>query len=61
MIVERQDGDTWIRIAGPMQADNAADNKVPDSGTVGYRISFVAADGKVGPASPVATVAAPGK
>ncbi len=61
VIVERQDGDAWIRIAGPMQADNAADNKVPASGTVSYRISYVSAEGKVGPASPVATVAVPGK
>jgi hypothetical protein len=61
VIVERQEGDAWMRIAGPMQADNAADNKIPNSGTVSYRISYVSADGKVGPASPVATASVPSK
>jgi hypothetical protein len=61
LIVERQeekDGG-WIRIAGPMAADSATDNKVSASGEVGYRIAYLSADGKVGPASPVATVSAP--
>lgn len=63
VIVERQDGqsDAWIRIAGPMSAQSAVDNKVPASGSASYRISYVSADGKVGPASPSTPVAAPGK
>lgn len=61
VIVERQDGDAWIRIAGPLADTSAADNKTPATGTLSYRISYVAADGKVGPASPAATVTIPGK
>jgi hypothetical protein len=51
----------WIRIAGPMTAQTAADNNVPPSGTVEYRISYVSADGKVGPASTAVTISNPGK
>jgi predicted phage tail protein len=60
VIVERQDAQSnaWIRIAGPMSAQSAVDNKVPASGSVSYRISYVSADGKVGPASPLTTVSA---
>jgi len=60
VIVERQDGqtDNWIRIAGPMMATSAVDSKVPASGPANYRISYVAADGKVGPASASVAVAA---
>jgi hypothetical protein len=63
VIVERQDAqsDAWIRIAGPIAQQTANDNNVPPSGSVSYRISYVSADGKVGPASPVATVSVPGK
>jgi hypothetical protein len=63
LIVERQDAqsDAWIRIAGPLAQQNANDNNVPASGSASYRISYVSADGKVGPASPVATVSSPGK
>jgi hypothetical protein len=66
LIVERQDQTTneqtthgWIRIAGPMTAQTATDNNVPKSGRVGYRISYVATDGKVGPASAVVTISNP--
>lgn len=59
IVVERQDGDSWTRIAGPMQAQSAADNKVPDAGNATYRISYISADGQVGPASPSATVSVP--
>jgi hypothetical protein len=59
-IVERQDQNGWIRIAGPMAAQTATDNTVP-SGSVAYRISYVSADGKVGPASATATISNPGK
>jgi len=63
LIVERQDQPEqgWIRIAGPMAAQNATDNKPPASGSVRYRISYVAADGKVGPASTVVAVPIPSK
>jgi hypothetical protein len=68
LIVERQDQTNndqtkngWIRIAGPMTAQNATDNNVPASGSVGYRISYVAADGKIGPASTVVTISNTGK
>jgi hypothetical protein len=67
LIVERQDQTTdgqsqngWIRIAGPMTAQTATDNAVP-SGTVGYRISYAAADGQIGPPSTAATISNPGK
>lgn len=61
MIVERQDQtkEGWIRIAGPMSAPTATDNNVPDSAGWEYRISYAAADGMVGPASPVATISNP--
>lgn len=60
MIVERQspagsEKSGWIRIAGPMAVQTFTDNAVP-AGSVGYRVSYVAADGKVGPASPVVTI-----
>ena len=63
VIVERQDAqsDSWIRIAGPMTAQSAADNSAPATGTVSYRLSYVSADGKVGPAGAAATVSIPGK
>jgi fibronectin type 3 domain-containing protein len=73
LIVERQEqvasGQTnndqtkngWIRIAGPMTAQTATDNSLPASGSVGYRISYVASDGKVGPASAVVTISNAGK
>jgi hypothetical protein len=63
LIVERQDQPEqgWIRIAGPMAAQNATDNKPPASGSVRYRISYVAADGKVGPSSTVVAVPIPSK
>jgi hypothetical protein len=65
LIVERQiqtgtAPSGWIRIAGPMSSPTATDNAVP-LGSVGYRISYVASDGKVGPASTVVTVTNPGK
>ena len=65
LIVERQDQTSkdqgWIRIAGPMTAQNATDNNVPASGIWAYRISYLAADGKIGPASTVVTISVPGK
>ena len=66
LMVERQDQTTndrmngWIRIAGPMTAQTATDNNVPGSGKVSYRISYVAADGKIGPASTVVTISSRG-
>src|SRR5450631_3098175 len=61
LIVERHwendpTGGGWIRIAGPMAAQTAMDNAMPASGSVEYRISYVAPDGKVGPASIGVTV-----
>jgi hypothetical protein len=63
LIVERQEQAVsgWIRIAGPMAADSATDNKVPSAGEVGYRIAYVSPDGKVGPSSSVVKIAAPAK
>jgi hypothetical protein len=67
LIVERQDQSSnaptngWIRIAGPMTAQTATDHAVPASGSVGYRISYVAADGKTGSASAVVTISNPSK
>lgn len=65
LIVERQspagsEKSGWIRIAGPMSVQAFTDNAVP-AGNAGYRISYVAADGKVGPASTVVTVQNSGK
>jgi len=60
LIVERQDQNGWIRIAGPMATQTATDNNVP-SGSVAYRISYVSADGKVGPASATVTISNSGK
>jgi hypothetical protein len=71
LIVERQiqtsNGQTsndqtnhgWIRIAGPMTAQAATDYSVPASASVGYRISYASADGKIGPASTVVTISNP--
>lgn len=62
LIVERQVANdplasAWIRIAGPMIAQTATDNAMPAAARVGYRISYVSDDGKVGPASTAVTVA----
>jgi hypothetical protein len=71
LIVERQDQTSddqtkndrtkngWIRVAGPMTAQTATDNHVPASASLGYRISYVSADGKIGPASTVVTISIP--
>ena len=61
LIVERQDQATggWIRIAGPMSAQTAADNALPASTTLSYRASYVAADGRTGPASATVQVIIP--
>ncbi len=64
VVVEReQSGDQasggWIRIAGPMSAATATDNKPPSSGTLGYRVSYIAANGNVGPASSVISISIP--
>jgi hypothetical protein len=66
VIVERQNGSDpmqngWIRIAGPTSALTATDNGVPASASVAYRISYVSADGKIGPASTASTVSNPAK
>ncbi len=61
VIVERQDQTSWIRIAGPMTAQTATDNNPAASGNTSYRISYVSADGKVGPASAAVTISNPGK
>jgi hypothetical protein len=66
VIVERQGGNDqmqggWIRIAGPMNAQTATDNSVPASASVAYRISYVSADGKIGPASTAVTISNPAK
>jgi hypothetical protein len=58
---DRDQTSGWIRIAGPMSAQTATDNTVPASGSVGYRISYVSADGQVGPASAAVTTTNPGK
>jgi len=66
LIVERQvqtdsaQTNGWIRIAGPMTAPTATDNNVP-AGSVGYRISYAAADGTIGPASAPVTISNSGK
>jgi hypothetical protein len=53
VIVERQDeaNGPWLRIAGPLLASTASDNSPPPSKAAAYRISYVAADGTVGPPS----------
>jgi len=57
VIVER--GDTakgpWLRIAGPSPAATASDNSAPPSKSAAYRISYISADGTVGPPSDVVT------
>ena len=57
VIVERQDAQSgnWIRTAGPMQTATAADTN-PPSGSVSYRLSYVSADGKVGPAGATVSI-----
>jgi len=68
VIVERLDQsrtgtpqNAWIRIAGPMTAPSATDNRAPAHGDIAYRISYVSADGSVGPSSTIATVSVPGQ
>ena len=60
LIIERQDqaSDSWIRIAGPTSAQTATDN-APASGTLSYRASYAAADGRTGPASATVRVSIP--
>ncbi|MGB8010053.1 MAG: fibronectin type III domain-containing protein [Terriglobales bacterium] len=55
VIVERQDqpNGPWLRIAGPMVASAASDNGAPPSKTFAYRISYIAANGAIGPPSDV--------
>jgi len=55
VIVERRDATngSWLRIAGPSPAATAVDNSAPPSGAAAYRISYVSADGTVGPPSDV--------
>lgn len=55
VIVEREDqpNGSWLRIAGPLSASTASDNSAPPSKAAAYRISYVAADGTVGPPSDV--------
>jgi len=55
VIVERQDqpNGPWLRIAGPMTASTASDSSASSSKAASYRISYVAADGTVGPPSEV--------
>ena len=57
VIVERQDtaNGSWLRIAGPSPAATASDNSAPPSSSAAYRISYVSADGTVGPPSDVVT------
>jgi len=57
--VERQDqpNGPWLRIAGPMLASVASDNSAPPSKNSAYRISYVAANGAVGPPSDVVNAA----
>jgi hypothetical protein len=59
VIVERQDqpNGPWLRIAGPMVASAASDNSASPAKNSGYRISYVAANGAVGPPSDAASVA----
>jgi hypothetical protein len=60
LIVERQDqtSDSWIRIAGPTSAQTVTDN-APVSGSLSYRASYVAADGRTGPACATVQVSMP--
>ncbi|HKF20946.1 MAG TPA: IPT/TIG domain-containing protein [Candidatus Angelobacter sp.] len=54
VIVERQAGldEAWIRIGAPVEdQDSVADNAPPSVRPLAYRVSYVSADGKVGPAS----------
>jgi hypothetical protein len=55
VIVERQDTTSgpWLRIAGPSPASTASDNSASPSKSAAYRISYVSADGTVGPPSDV--------
>jgi len=57
VIVERQDepNGAWLRIAGPMSGATASDNNPPASKGAMYRISYVSANGAVGPSSDVVT------
>ncbi len=63
VIVERQEGagGGWTRIAGPMSSDHAVDNTLPGKGAVAYRVAYLSADGHVGAASEVATLAVPAR
>jgi len=44
-----------------MSAQTMTDNNVPASGNWRYRIAYVTADGKVGPASTVVTISNPAR
>jgi hypothetical protein len=60
VIVERKAGssDAWIRVAGPVEDQvSVTDNAPPAARPLAYRVSYVSADGKVGPASDPAVVA----
>jgi hypothetical protein len=58
VIVERQDtaNGPWLRIAGPSSAATAFDNSAPPSKSAAYRISYMSADGTVGPAGDVVAI-----
>jgi hypothetical protein len=59
VVLERQAqaGSGWIRIAGPAQDQTTlSDNAPPETRPLWYRLSYVSADGKVGPASDAVTV-----
>jgi hypothetical protein len=64
VVLERQSaqsgagiGSGWIRIAGPVQDQTTlSDNAPPETRPLLYRLSYISADGKVGPASDAVTV-----
>jgi len=52
-------GAGWIRVAGPVQDQTTvSDNAPPETRPLLYRLSYISADGKVGPASDAVTVTA---
>ena len=63
LIVERHNRGrvAWIPIAGADDGTTARGKNSPASGSRAYRISYVAADGKVGPPSAAFMVSLPGK
>ncbi len=52
----REDGKTWLVVAGPTPSTDLVDMTPPEKGPLVYRVNYRSADGTAGPASPVIEV-----